>query len=572
MSGTHRYVLISPCRDEAEFMRRTLDSVAAQTIPPALWVVVDDGSTDATPAILKEYAGKLSYLRVLRRADRGRRSVGPGVIEAFRAGLETVDLDDFEYLCKLDLDLDLPRRYFERLIRRMQAEPRIGTTSGKPYFVRDGALVPEVCGDEMSVGMTKLYRTACFREIGGFVREVMWDGIDCHRCRTLGWIAESVDAEGLRFRHLRPMGSSQKGLWTGRVRSGYGQYFMGTSPLYLAASAVFRLFKPPVLYGSVAMLWGYFSSLARGLPRYDDPAFRRFLRRYQRQCLLRGKRAATRRLNEAQAPVWRARGATPPTPSTRSSPGELLGLPFDRLTMPAAVERCMQWCLGPRAPRTVITANAAILCMMRRDPELREACRRGDLILADGMSVVWTSRFARIPLPERVAGADLMARLLEAGAERRLKAFFLGARPEVVAELARRCARDYPGLVVAGFRDGYFGRGEQEGLVEEIRAAAPHMLFVGMPSPFKETWCERHRAALDVPIVMGVGGSFDVLAGYVPRAPRLVQSLGLEWSWRLAMEPRKLWKRYLVTNSEYLWLAAGEILKHRIGLAGRAGL
>jgi N-acetylglucosaminyldiphosphoundecaprenol N-acetyl-beta-D-mannosaminyltransferase len=368
------------------------------------------------------------------------------------------------------------------------------------------------------------------------------------------------------------MGSSQKGLWTGRVRSGYGQYFMGTSPLYLAASAVFRLFKPPVLYGSVAMLWGYFSSLARGLPRYDDPAFRRFLRRYQRQCLLRGKRAATRRLNEAQAPVWRARGATPPTPSTRSSPGELLGLPFDRLTMPAAVERCMQWCLGPRAPRTVITANAAILCMMRRDPELREACRRGDLILADGMSVVWTSRFARIPLPERVAGADLMARLLEAGAERRLKAFFLGARPEVVAELARRCARDYPGLVVAGFRDGYFGRGEQEGLVEEIRAAAPHMLFVGMPSPFKETWCERHRAALDVPIVMGVGGSFDVLAGYVPRAPRLVQSLGLEWSWRLAMEPRKLWKRYLVTNSEYLWLAAGEILKHRIGLAGRAGL
>ena len=573
MSGTPRYVLISPCRDEAEFMRRTLDSVAEQTIPPALWVVVDDGSTDATPAILQEYSGKLPYLRVLRRADRGRRSVGPGVIEAFRAGLETVDLDDFEYLCKLDLDLDLPPRYFELLIRRMQAEPRIGTTSGKPYFVRaqGGALVPEVCGDEMSVGMTKFYRTSCFRENGGFVREVMWDGIDCHRCRTLGWIAESVDAEGLRFRHLRPMGSSQKGLWTGRVRSGYGQYFMGTSPLYLAASSAFRLFKPPVLYGSAAMLWGYFSSLARGLPRYDDPAFRRFLRRYQRQCLLRGKRAATRRLNEAQAPVWRAREAAQPILRTRRGPGELLDLPFDRVPMEAAVERCMEWCLGPRAPHTVITANAAILCMMRRDPELREACRHGDLIVPDGMSVVWTSRFAGDPLPERVTGVDLMARLLEAGSKRGLRAFFLGARPEVVAELARRCARDYPGLVVAGFRDGYFGPGEQEGVVEEIRRAAPHMLFVGMPSPFKETWCERHRAALGVPMLMGVGGTFDVLAGYVPRAPRLVQSLGLEWSWRLAMEPRKLWKRYLFTNSEYVWLAAGEILKRRIGLAGRAG-
>jgi len=180
------------------------------------------------------------------------------------------------------------------------------------------------------------------------------------------------------------------------------------------------------------------------------------------------------------------------------------------------------------------------------------------------------------PVPLLVGGSPypahaLMARLLEEGSRRGLRAFFLGARPEVVAELARRCARDYPGLVVAGYRDGYFGPAKHEGIVEEIRQAAPHMLFVGMPSPFKETWCERHRAALDVPLIMGVGGAFDVLAGYVPRAPRLVQSLGLEWSWRLAMEPRKLWKRYLVTNSEYLWLAAGEILKRRIGLAGRAG-
>jgi glycosyltransferase involved in cell wall biosynthesis len=305
---TRRYVLISPCRDEAKHMRRTLDTVSAQTVPPALWVVVDDGSTDDTPGILAEYARKLPYLRVVRRPDRGRRNVGPGVIEAFYAGLETVDLDAFDYLCKLDLDLDLPAPYFERLIARMEAEPRLGTVSGKPYFVRarDGALVPEVCGDEMSVGMTKFYRTECFREIGGFVREVMWDGIDCHRCRQQGWIAESVDADGLRFEHLRPMGSSQKGIWTGRVRSGYGQYFMGTGPLYLVASSTFRLFKHPVLYGSAAMLWGYFSSLARRRGRYDDPAFRAFLRRYQRECLRYGKRAATRRANEAQAPVWHA--------------------------------------------------------------------------------------------------------------------------------------------------------------------------------------------------------------------------------------------------------------------------
>jgi biofilm PGA synthesis N-glycosyltransferase PgaC len=307
MDPSRRYVLVSPCRDEARYMRRTLDSVAAQTIPPALWVVVDDGSTDATPAILQEYARKLPYLKVLQRADRGRRSVGPGVVEAFYAGLDTVDLDQFAYLCKLDLDLDLPPRYFEALMARMESDPRIGTLSGKPYFVRerDGTRMAEVCGDEMSVGMTKFYRTACFREIGGFVREVMWDGIDCHRCRLLGWIAGSVDDEELRFLHLRPMGSSQKGIWTGRVRSGYGQYFMGTAPLYLIASSAFRLFKHPVLYGSLAMLWGYFSSAARRRARYDDPGFRRFLRRYQRECLRLGKREATRRANAAQAAVWR---------------------------------------------------------------------------------------------------------------------------------------------------------------------------------------------------------------------------------------------------------------------------
>lgn len=253
-----------------------------------------------------------------------------------------------------------------------------------------------------------------------------------------------------------------------------------------------------------------------------------------------------------------------------SGPGELLDCAFDRMTLPDAVERCVQWCLAPRAPHTVITVNAAILCMMRSDPELRESCRSGDLIVADGMPVVWTSRLAGLPLPERVAGVDLMGELLEAASQKRLSVYFLGARREVVSELVRRCGSRYPGLQVAGFRDGYFGPGEHEAVVEDIRRAGPHLLFVGMPSPFKETWCERHRRALDVPVIMGVGGSFDVLAGYVRRAPRLLQSMGLEWCWRLAMEPRKMWKRYLVTNSQFLLLAAGEILRRRMGLLRRA--
>lgn len=256
-----------------------------------------------------EYARRLPWLRVIRRDDRGKRAVGPGVVEAFYAGLETVDLGAFDYVCKLDMDLDLPPRYFELLMRRMEREPRLGTTSGKPWFIhpRTGKEEPEVCGDEMSVGMTKFYRVACFREIGGLVRAVMWDGIDCHRARMLGWLAESVDEPALRFIHLRPMGASQgKGIWSGRVRAGYGQYFMGTSPLYYLAVAAYRLPKHPAVLGSVAMLWGYFSSWLRGVPRYDDPSFRRFVRRYQHACLLRGKAAATAAINREQSEVWRA--------------------------------------------------------------------------------------------------------------------------------------------------------------------------------------------------------------------------------------------------------------------------
>jgi biofilm PGA synthesis N-glycosyltransferase PgaC len=308
MKSSRRYLLISPCRDEAQYLRRTLDRVAAQSVSPALWVVVDDGSTDETPAILEEYARRLPYLRVVRRADRGRRQVGPGVIAAFYAGLETVRLEDFEYLCKLDMDVDLPARYFELLMQRMEGDPRIGTTSGKPWFVppQSGALVPEVCGDEMSVGMTKFYRVACFKEIGGFVRQVMWDGIDCHRARMLGWIAESVDLEPIRFVHLRPQGASHKGIWTGRLRAGFGQYFMGTSPLYYLAVALYRLPTHPALIGSVAMLWGYLRSWFKGLPRYEDLEFRRFLRSYQHACLRMGKRAATARIDAERAHLWHA--------------------------------------------------------------------------------------------------------------------------------------------------------------------------------------------------------------------------------------------------------------------------
>ena len=286
-----RYVLISPCRDEADYVKETLDSVIAQSMRPAKWVIVDDGSTDRTPEILAEYAARHDWIEVVTRNDRGQRSVGPGVVEAFYAGYDTINPDDYDYLCKLDLDLRLPPRYFEILMARM-VDPRIATCSGKAYVQEGARLVNERHGDDTSLGMSKFYRVSCFKAIGGFVREVMWDGIDCHRCRMNGWIACSWDEPELRFVHLRLMGSSQQGILTGRMRHGYGQYFMGTGLFFIAASAISRINQKPYVLGGLAILWGWIKSALQHKPRYEDREFREFLRRYQWRALSAGKKRA----------------------------------------------------------------------------------------------------------------------------------------------------------------------------------------------------------------------------------------------------------------------------------------
>lgn len=195
----------------------------------------------------------------------------------------------------------------------MEADPRVGTCSGKPYFpgptntAKDfsGELISEACGDEMSVGMTKFYRTDCF-QIGGFVREVMWDGIDCHQCRHLGWLAFSVDEPLLRFIHLRR--------WARRIRassrgaSATASASTSWAPAYstyMTASAACRTLRPPYGVGGAAMLAGYLESMAKRNPRYGDEEFRRFLRRYQLECLVLGKKRATERLDARQASVWK---------------------------------------------------------------------------------------------------------------------------------------------------------------------------------------------------------------------------------------------------------------------------
>ena len=301
-SASRDYLLVSPCRNEADYMRRTLDSVLGQSVPPARWVIVDDGSTDETPRILAEYAARHPIIQIVSKPDRGHRAVGPGVIEAFYHGLDQVGMADYPYLCKLDLDLDLPPRYFEILMQRMEENPRIGSCSGKPWFrSASGTWISEKCGDEMSVGMTKFYRRSCFEQIGGFVREVMWDAIDCHKARQLGWVVVSWNDDDLRFEHLRPMGSSQKSVFTGRRRHGFGQYYMGSDPAYFIATGLYRMAHPPYVLGGLATIQGYLGAWWRGERQHEDAELRRFIRDYQRRALKVGKSRAVAEIEARQA-------------------------------------------------------------------------------------------------------------------------------------------------------------------------------------------------------------------------------------------------------------------------------
>ncbi|MCR9093684.1 MAG: glycosyltransferase family 2 protein [bacterium] len=295
---SRRYCLITPCRNEAEYIRSTLETTTQQSVPPTLWVIVDDGSTDETPEILAEYAARFDYIQIVSRADRGARAVGPGVVEAFYDGLSHVDLADFDYVCKFDGDLEIPPRYFERLMEIMEEDPYMGNCSGKLHLRHDdGTLEQERTGDENAVGPTKFYRVECFEDIGGFVREVSWDGIDGHICRMKGWIAQSRDEELLRVIHLRQMGSSQHSLWVGRVRWGRGKYFMGSAWYYVAAVALYRMFERPWVLGGLGIAWGYLKASIQRHPRYENPAYRRYLRRYEASSLFRGKAGTMARDN-----------------------------------------------------------------------------------------------------------------------------------------------------------------------------------------------------------------------------------------------------------------------------------
>jgi N-acetylglucosaminyldiphosphoundecaprenol N-acetyl-beta-D-mannosaminyltransferase len=240
----------------------------------------------------------------------------------------------------------------------------------------------------------------------------------------------------------------------------------------------------------------------------------------------------------------------------------VMGVPIHAATMQQAVDLC-DMAIRLRQPLVVGVVNAAKLVNMRRDSLLRDSVLQSDLILADGASVVWASRLLRRPLPERIAGIDLFEELLRLGNERSYSVYLLGASPQVLERVRQEIGTRFPNVRIAGARDGYFPAEASEEVAEEIRAARPDMLFLGITSPKKEVFLGSFGHLLDIPVCHGVGGSFDVLAGKVRRAPQSWQQLGMEWMYRVLQEPRRMWKRYLVTNTLFILMLAREFTPFR---------
>ncbi len=252
------------------------------------------------------------------------------------------------------------------------------------------------------------------------------------------------------------------------------------------------------------------------------------------------------------------RPCSPERPTGPDGVKYLFGVPLHALTMEQVLDRVDE-AIAHRERLLIGVVNAAKLVNMTRDPALRRAVLDANMILADGMSVVWASRLLRQRLPERIAGIDLMLAMLDRGQRMGRRVYCLGASQEVLDAAVARMVAWYPGIVIAGRRHGYFDVSEEAEIAAEIRASRADILLVAMTSPKKEEFLARWFRHIEVPVCHGVGGSFDVLAGKVRRAPKSWQRLGLEWLYRVVQEPRRMWRRYLVTNTLFCGMLLREL-------------
>lgn len=278
-----KYVIISPVRDEQEYLVKTLESIVRQTIRPTEWIIVNDGSRDRTGEIAEVCANDHPWISVIHRSDRGQRVPGSGVMEAFYCGYESLKSRDWEFIVKLDGDVGLERDYFERCFQRFKKDPKLGICGAMMYRIANGKLEVEAHPLFHVRGPIKLYKRACWDAIGGLIKAPGWDTADELKANMLGWRTASLP--DLKAIHYRPTGAAQ-GSWRDGVKNGKADYITGYHPLFMTAKCIKRLFQKPYAIDAIAHAYGYVNAILERTPQVEDPALIRYVRREQIKRLL----------------------------------------------------------------------------------------------------------------------------------------------------------------------------------------------------------------------------------------------------------------------------------------------
>ena len=277
-----RYCIITPVRDEEEFIAKTFESVVAQTITPCQWIIVDDGSSDRTPQIIDDFARRYSWITALHRKKSGVRSTGGG-IGGFLFGLEQLQTSDWQFLVNLDGDLSFAPDYFEKCFEEFTANPKLGITGGMIYNKIGDRLVPEKVAEFHVRGATKVYRRECWDSLGGMWNGLGWDTIDEVKANLRGWETRSLP--DLPLTHYRFTGTAC-GKWWGHIKNGQADYIVGYHPLFFCAKFIRRLFGKHGPRGAIGLAYGWLGAHWKQMSRVEDPEFVGFVRRQQMRRLL----------------------------------------------------------------------------------------------------------------------------------------------------------------------------------------------------------------------------------------------------------------------------------------------
>lgn len=282
-----KYVIITPVRDEAEHISKTISSVARQTILPERWIIINDGSTDNTPQILQAASKKYTWICIVDRPNRGFRKSGGGVIEAFYDGYGKIDGIEWDYLVKLDGDLSFEQDYFEKCFWNFKENKKLGIAGGTICLLNDGRLKIDSEGDPPFHvrGATKIYRRECWRQISPLVQAPGWDTVDEVKANMHGWTTRTF--KDLVLIQYRPTGGAD-GHWRNWFKNGMANYVAGYHPLFMLAKCLKRTLRRPMFIASAALFAGFFAGYFKGEPQLNDIKAIRYLRQEQlRKMMLR---------------------------------------------------------------------------------------------------------------------------------------------------------------------------------------------------------------------------------------------------------------------------------------------